>query len=131
MLPHLSIADVNTGRGPKGTSRTVTLTVSLDAPAEEPVTFHLKDRGVELAGQGHGYAERNTDYDPIDGNFTIPKGETKVEIPVTVHGADPGPTKTAQFFAEPTKIVGATPLRTIGTILLNAGDAPQTSTPVR
>lgn len=128
-MPHLSIADVNTGRGPKGTSRTVVLTVSLDARAEEPVTFHLKDRGLELAGHGHVYAAQGTDYDPVDADFAIPAGVTELAIPVTVHGADPGPTKTAQFFA--TKIVGATPLRPLATILLNCNDEAQTSTPVR
>jgi Calx-beta domain/von Willebrand factor type A domain len=119
--PVLRISDTSQAEDDEDT--TATLTVTLDRPADEPVTV----RWQTIAGTADTY-----DFQSGEGQLTFEPGETSKQVNVTVHGdeaEEPDETFTVRL-SEPT---GATIEDADGvvTLLNDDSDSPPTDTAVR
>lgn len=76
-LPSLSIGDAEVVEGHAGTTA-LTYQVTLSAPTNKPVTVNVR--------AASGSANENSDYEPLNGQLTIPAGQTEATVSVNVTG---------------------------------------------
>ena len=89
-VPLMSISDAEVIEGNAGTA-VLAYQVSLSAPTHRPVMVNLRTAG--------GSATENTDYEPQNGQLTIPPGQTAATLSINVNGDTSAETDETVFVA--------------------------------